>query len=138
MAHIRQYPPPPGYCVWCFAHFKTNKRVLLPDNDIYMHKSIPSLILKCKQYGQILSKYFAIHSEKSGGNQIYYRVFNKHYCIKQAMLFLTSSKSLRKLLKIGTNSILVISQPRTNASSWIENANVLRTFHCKPKIMGGK
>lgn len=47
---------------------------------------------------------------------------------------LTSSKSLRKLLKVGTNSILVISLPRTSANSWIENANVLRTFHCKTKI----
>lgn len=46
---------------------------------------------------------------------------------------LTSSRSLRKLLKVGTNSILVISLPRTNASSCIENANVLRTFHWKKK-----
>lgn len=48
--------------------------------------------------------------------------------------FLTSSRSLRKLLNVGTNSILVISLPRTNASSWIEKANVLLTFHYKTKI----
>ena len=49
------------------------------------------------------------------------------------LLILTSSRSLRKLLKVGTSSILVISLPRTNASSCIENANVLRTFHWKKK-----
>lgn len=48
--------------------------------------------------------------------------------------FLTSSRSLRKPLNVGTNSILVISLPRTNASSWIEKANVLLTFHYKTKI----
>ena len=44
----------------------------------------------------------------------------------------TSSRSRKKPLKIGTKSRVVISSPRIRASSWIENASVRRTFHCKP------
>ena len=59
---------------------------------------------------------------------------NKEIEVKILSTSLTSSKSLRKLLKVGTNSMRVISLPRTKASSWMENANVLRTFHCKTQI----
>lgn len=42
----------------------------------------------------------------------------------------TSSKSLRKPLKMGTRSAAVSWSPRITASSWMEKASVRRTFHC--------
>lgn len=41
----------------------------------------------------------------------------------------TSSRSLRKPLKMGTRSAAVSWSPRITASSWMENASVRRTFH---------
>lgn len=50
----------------------------------------------------------------------------------------TSSRSLRKPLKMGTRSAAVNWSPRITASSWMENARVRRTFHWEYEHRMGK
>lgn len=52
-------------------------------------------------------------------------------CLRTPIL--TSSRSFKNPLKIGTRSAAVSWSPRITASSWMEKARVLRTFHCRNK-----
>lgn len=53
-------------------------------------------------------------------------------CLRTPIL--TSSRSFKNPLKIGTKSAAVNWSPRMTASSWMEKASVRRTFHCGSKV----
>jgi len=52
-------------------------------------------------------------------------------CFKAPIL--TSSKSFIKPLNTGTRSSVAKSSPRITANSWMLEATMCRTFHCKHK-----
>lgn len=62
-----------------------------------------------------------------------FKVTFKKSCKCLRTPILTSSRSFKNPLKIGTRSIAVNWSPRITASSWMEKAKVLRTFHCRNK-----